>query len=437
MWVRRNVEDYTRKNPENAIQNFSLCRKQIPCKSQATFIFLDRRYTKIITGIIAELNPLHTGHLSLITQAKADSEACVVVLSSNFTQRGSPSLTDKFTRTHTALLAGADLVIELPFLFACAAGHDFARGAVNLLAHFADRIAFGMETPDFDVSKVIQAEGTLEFSAAIRAELGRGASYAKAHALALEALIPEAGAFISQPNNMLAVSYMREIMRYDWPSAALAHGLDVLKVKREGSFSSRAIREDLAGNSWMMPEFSRRVLAESEVSDESRLWPLVQGVLLRSRAEELRKVWGVDEGIEGLFLKHWREACGLEDFIGRCVCARYTRAHIRRRLVYVLLGLDRWEVLGAMRGGVPYARVLGFTQKGREILKRHSENVRGHSGIRVITRLAEAQGRIGKYFADVEYRASQLYELTQKKPDFQRETQKPVLSLLMSSAKDS
>ena len=374
----------------------------------------------MIIGIIAEFNPFHTGHYSLITQAKADSEACVVVLSSNFTQRGSPAFTDKFTRAKTALLAGADLVVELPFLFACSAGQDFARGAVNLLAHFADRIAFGMETPDFDADKLILAERSPEFSEALRSELGRGASYAKAHALALEALVPEAGAFISQPNNMLAVSYMREIMRNDWPSAALAHGLGVLKVKREGEFSSRVIREDLAGNSWMMPEFSRKVLAESEVSDEARLWPLIQGVFLRSRAEDLRRVWGIDEGIEGLFSRHWRESHGLDDFIGRCVCARYTRSHIRRRLVYLLLGLNRWEMLGAVRGGVPYARVLGFTQKGREILRRHS-------GIRVITRLADAQGKIGKYFADVEYRASQLYELTLKNPDFQRETGKPVI----------
>ena len=350
-------------------------------------------------------------------------------------------------------------MLELPFLFACSAGQDFARGAVNLLAHFADRIAFGMETPDFDVNRVLQAESTSTFSQALRSELDRGASYSKAHALALEALIPGAGAFISRPNNMLAVSYMREIVRNDWPSAAFAHWLGVLKVKREGEFSSRLIREDLAGNSWMLPEFSRKVLAESAMSDESKLWPLIQSTLLRSRAEDLRRVWGIDEGIEGLFLKHWRDSQGLDDFIGRCVCARYTRSHIRRRLVYILLGLDRWEVLGAIRNGVPYARVLGFTQKGREILKRYSqhedsrkilkghhqyedtkkilkshhqhkdsrENFKKHSGIRIITRLAEAQDRIGKYFADVEYRASQLYELTMNHPDFKRETQKPVI----------
>ncbi len=375
----------------------------------------------------------------MITQAKTESDSCIVVLSSNFTQRGSPSLIDKFTRAKTALLAGADLVLELPFLLACSAGQDFARGAVSLAAHFADRIAFGMETPDFDAGSVIHAESSPEFSAAIRAELGRGASYAKAHALALEAVCPGAGAFISQANNMLAVSYMREIVRNHY-------GLGVLKVKREGNFSSKAIREDLARNEWMLPEFSRKVLAESEVADESRLWPLIQGVMLRSRAEELRRIWGIDEGIEGLFLKHWRESHGLEDFIGRCVCARYTRSHIRRRLVYVLLGLDRWEVIGAIRGGVPYARVLGFNEKGREILRGHSghntgtqsihmhsghntgtKNVKRLAGIRVITRLSEAQGRIGKYFADVEYRASQLYALTMSHPDFRQETQKAVI----------
>ena len=322
-------------------------------------------------------------------------------------------------------------MLELPFLFACSAGQDFARGAVNLLAHFADRIAFGMENPDFDSDSLLLAEHTPAFSQALKSELGRGASYAKAYALALEALIPGAGAFISQPNNMLAVSYMREIMRHDWPSAALAHGLGVLKVKREGSFSSRLIREDLAANSWMMPEFSRNVLAESTLSDESKLWPLIQSTLLRSKPEDLRRIWGIDEGIEGLFLRHWRDSHGLDDFIGRCVCARYTRSHIRRRLVYILLGLDRWEVSGAVRGGVPYARVLGFSDKGREILKGHSEHnknreiLRRTSEIGVITRLADAQGRIGKFFADAEYRASQLYQLTTNHPDFQLETQKP------------
>ena len=257
---------------------------------------------------------------------------------------------------------------------------------------------------------MLDAETTPGFTEALRLELRRGASYPKANALALEAVVKGAGAFLAKPNNMLAMSYLREI-------AGKGYGLEVLRVRREGECSSRAVRE---GRLDMMPEFSRKILAGSEHSDPEKLWPLFQAVMLRSKAEDLRKLYGIDEGIEGLFIKHWKEADGLEDFIGRCVCARYTRAHIRRRVVYVLLGLDREAVRSAIREGVPYARVLGFNARGREIL-------RNASCVKVITRLAEARSEREKYFADVEARASQLYELTLPKPYFKRETQKPVI----------
>lgn len=312
-----------------------------------------------------------------------------------------------------ALEAGADLVIELPFLSACSAGQDFAKGAVNLLADFADTIAFGMENPDFDITSLIHAESTEDFTHALRRELSLGASYPKAHSLALEEVIHGAHEFISKPNNMLALSYMREIVKNNY-------SLGVMRVKREGNSSSRAIREDLQGNSYMLPEFSRKLIAESEISDEAKLWPLLQCVFIRSKPEDLQKIYGIDEGIEGLFLKHWRDSQGLDDFIGKCVCARYTRAYIRRRLIYILLGLAKSEVSEALKNRIPYARVLGFNKKGREILRKHS-------GIRVITRLAEAQGKTEKYFADIEFKASQLYELTKNHPNFKHETRKPVI----------
>ena len=365
---------------------------------------------KITTGIIAEFNPLHKGHLHLITRALSHSGSCVAVLSGNFTQRGSPAIVDKFTRSRMTLEAGADLVLELPFLFACAAGHDFARGAVSLLGKtgFADTIAFGMETPDADVTSLLLSEESESFTRRLRLELGRGASYPKAYALALEAVCPGAGEFISQPNNMLALSYVREIHRH-------IYNQKVLAVKREGDFSSRAVREDLQGNADMMPEFARKILAGAELSDEAKLWPLLQSVFIRSKPQDLREIYGIDEGIEGLFLKHWRDSQSLDDFIGRCVCARYTRSHIRRRLVYILLGLYRQEVMKALREGVPYARVLAFNDKGREILRKPS-------GLRVITSLAEVRGN---YFA--ERKASQLYELTLPKPDMNRESRKPCI----------
>lgn len=371
-------------------------------------------------------------------------------MSGDFTQRGRPALVDKFARSEMALRAGADLVIELPFLFACSAGRDFARGAVDVLGGLGvGSIVFGMENPDFEFMPLVremvcESEG---YSEALREELSRGASYSKAHALALERVIPGSLDFITRPNNMLAVSYMAEVARRGL-------GIEAVPFKREEGIRSRDIRselrgrlEGLAGGSGcagseqdgkgtagsvhegragrlhdmlnVMPETTIEIFTSSEregrVSDESKLWPLLQGVFIRSRAEDLRKIYAIDEGIEGLMLKHWRKARGLDDFIGRCVCARYTRAHIMRRLIYILLGLDRWEVLGAMREGVPYARVLGFNQRGRELLRNYSGN------LRVITRLSEARTKRERYFADIEFKASQLYELLMNKPDMSRE----------------
>ncbi|MBQ7665746.1 MAG: nucleotidyltransferase family protein, partial [Synergistaceae bacterium] len=58
----------------------------------------------IVTAVIAEFNPLHKGHHTLL---RTIYDKCVVILSSNFTQRGSPAITDKFIRADMAMKAGA------------------------------------------------------------------------------------------------------------------------------------------------------------------------------------------------------------------------------------------------------------------------------------------------------------------------------------------
>ena len=137
----------------------------------------------MFTGIIAEFNPLHFGHESLMkfSCGLPDSEGVIAILSSNFTQRGSPSVVSKFDRAYTAVKAGADLVIEIPFLYSCSAGQDFSRGAVNILGRLGcvSRIAFGMENPEFDFETLsgIMANEPESFREILRFELGRGASY--------------------------------------------------------------------------------------------------------------------------------------------------------------------------------------------------------------------------------------------------------------------
>ena len=86
-----------------------------------------------ICAVIAEYNPFHLGHLKHVQYVKnqLNAEKVIVIMSGNFTQRGEMAILDKFTRAKHAVLAGADLVIELPTVFATANAEVFAKGAVN------------------------------------------------------------------------------------------------------------------------------------------------------------------------------------------------------------------------------------------------------------------------------------------------------------------
>ncbi|MCR4819081.1 MAG: nucleotidyltransferase family protein [Fretibacterium sp.] len=394
-----------------------------------------------IVGIVAEYNPLHNGHRLMLESARSrlgDDVPCVIVLSSNFTQRGEPALCDKWTRAEMALQCGADLVLELPFLFSCAAAPDFSAGAVDLLArtHLATHIAFGMEDPETDIAPIINLllHEPPPFKQRLQEEMKRGASFPKAIAETLDAFLAGAGPFASSPNNLLGLSYLLRIKRQDYslcplplPRVGKGHGeMDLGPLA-----SAEAIRAALRQGSTLddngllaaaMPASSLALLRGAEkrgrlCASSKRLWPLLQALFLRSASDSLHRVDGMDEGIENLFLKHWRDAVSLDDFVGRCVSSRYTQGHIRRRLVRLLLGVDRWTAQAVRRTGVPYARVLGFTARGRKLLK-----TQGHaSEIPLISRLGAVKGTIGKSMVQMEFRASALYELLLPHPDLQHE----------------
>ena len=102
------------------------------------------------TGIIAEYNPLHNGHLYQMQQARrlSGSDYVIVVMSPDFVQRGEPALLDKWVRARMALEAGADLVLEMPVRYATGSAEHFAEGGVSVLdcLGVVDSLSFGCET---------------------------------------------------------------------------------------------------------------------------------------------------------------------------------------------------------------------------------------------------------------------------------------------------
>ena len=100
-------------------------------------------------GIIAEYNPFHNGHAYQLKKAKELSGAdyCIAAISGDFVQRGGPAVFDKYTRAAMALDAGADLVVELPPVFASSSAEDFAACGVALLDAIGGAICVSEANP--------------------------------------------------------------------------------------------------------------------------------------------------------------------------------------------------------------------------------------------------------------------------------------------------
>lgn len=208
-----------------------------------------------IVGLITEYNPFHAGHLYHMQQARelTGADYCVVLMSGSFVQRGEPAIFDKYLRTKTALLAGADLVLEIPTAFSTASAHEFAAYGVALLSAIGvDAVVFGSECGQIEILK--QAAYALnhesaEFQERLRKELKAGLTYPQARAKALGET--QAGgtrvenvedfhantdvsnshiwsSILNFPNNILGIEYLRAAEDLHSP-------MEFYTISREGS----------------------------------------------------------------------------------------------------------------------------------------------------------------------------------------------------------
>ncbi len=192
-----------------------------------------------VVGITAEYDPMHTGHIYHLGEARAVSTAdfVVAVMSGDFTQRGEPALLDKWTRAKIAAENGIDLVLELPFAYACNSAEYFAYGAMEMMKRLGvvTHVAFGAESQNLqqlqEIAALLRAEiempeagscsstDMLEapeagkvavYREALRRELAAGRSFAAARGAAIgECLGPAAGTAAAAPNNLLAIEYLK------------------------------------------------------------------------------------------------------------------------------------------------------------------------------------------------------------------------------------
>ena len=177
-----------------------------------------------VLGIIAEYNPFHNGHLYHLQESKKQtgSTYTVAIMSGNFTQRGSTSIIDKWSKAEIALYCGVDLVIELPVLYSTSSAENFADGAIKILDSLkvVDYLSFGAETADIptlqQIAEVLYTEPR-KYKTFLSHELRKGLSFPKARENALMMYLNDIRRFtnvISSPNNILGIEYLKALMKY-------------------------------------------------------------------------------------------------------------------------------------------------------------------------------------------------------------------------------
>lgn len=192
-------------------------------------------------GIIAEYNPFHKGHAHQLEglRQKYPEATLLVVMSGDFVQRGTPAIFSKFHRAQWAIMGGADIVFELPSMFAVSSAEYFASGGVRLLHDLGcDAISFGANHTQVQelvsIAKALDHPSTQE---SLRIFLTQGYSYGTALRKAVQGLHLESNGLEtsndmsildSDPNTILGIEYIRALHRYHI-------GLDIIPVKRTSS----------------------------------------------------------------------------------------------------------------------------------------------------------------------------------------------------------
>lgn len=339
-----------------------------------------------ITAVIAEYNPFHYGHKYQLDEIKKTADAVVVIMSGPFVQRGEVAITDKWTRAKAALLSGADLVLELPVIYALNTAQKFAFGAVDILnkMNVVDELCFGSECGDVHIltqaAEILENEPD-EISEKIKQLVSSGVSYPSAREKAYEGAINDG--VLSTPNNILAVEYIRALKRLDSsikPVTLKRIGAGYHDTQTKDIASASGIREAISQNkdiSKLMP------YPEFDIYTTEALDTALTAKLRLMTAEELSCINGVSEGLENRILAAAMVNSTIDDIANAIKTKRYTMTRIKRILMSVLLDMT-YELCESRVG---YIRVLGMTSVGSEILR----SVKRNSELDIITKVADCK----------------------------------------------
>ena len=387
-----------------------------------------------IVGLITEYNPFHAGHLYHMQQARelTGADYCVILMSGSFVQRGEPAIFDKYRRTKAALLAGADLVLEMPVAFSTASAHEFAAYGVALLSAIGvDAVVFGSECGQIEFLK--QAASALnhesaEFQERLRKGLKAGLTYPQARAKALE-MEDTWASVLSSPNNILGIEYLRAAEDLHSP-------MEFYTISRKGS----GYHEDtLADANFPSASAIRGIIRNSLSKDKDLLdilashlpavtHPAYTGAvpvfvddfseLLNAAVLQLQATFSIADlspELAARLAKPPYFPLSFEERIQALKTRQLTYTRVSRALLHLVLGMreediSRWKE----EGYALYARILGFRRQSSPLLSCLHKK----SSIPLITKMADAAQNLSPSalaLLEQEVYASHLYQTVRMK----------------------
>lgn len=372
----------------------------------------------MVSAVICEYNPFHNGHKYQLEQMKKDSDAVICIMSGDFVQRGDVSVYDKFIRAKAAMISGADLVIMLPVIYSLSSAELFAFGGVALADSLGivDSLYFGSECGNTD--ELTNAAKSLLFepsdvSENIQKYLADGISYPSARAKAFSAYI--APGLITEPNNILAIEYIKAIMRLESkikPVTVTRHVVGHHDTKpSDGLASATAIRRLISDKN----DFSKYVPCDvyelfksAKTANAKELYPVLAYILRTKTSRELSEINEVTEGLENRLKASVYKCAGFSKIAEFVKSKRYTQSKINRILFSILLNIDK-----SMPRTMPeYIRVLGMNKKGMLLLS----DIKRNTSLPIITKTADYKGLCTSFETDI--LASDLYTVCQSRPCF-------------------
>ena len=339
-----------------------------------------------VVGIIAEYNPFHNGHKLQLDYARSILKAdyIIVAMSGSFTQRGTVACCDKYTRAKCALINGADLVLEIPAIFATASAAEYAACGISLLntLGIVDTLLFGCENDGIgnfieNAKTIISLEGTDEYENTIKEHVTKGLSYASARQLALADRVDEE--FITTPNNILGMEYTKYVLKNNIPmelACLKRHGSSYNSKTLTGIISSAtSIREAMLTSrdySQALPTNVFELLKDCPLINEDSVSVLLHHKLLSETDFEIYIDCTPD--LSNKINKLKSEYVTMSDFCIKLKSKDLSYTRISRVMCHILLGITQ-EAFEAEKeaGYVRYIRLLGFTKNGSSLLSTIKE----------------------------------------------------------------